>query len=117
MNLNLFNVLTSRGIINEGTALDAKGYTATEVTGLARKLSKGVRTYIYRDHVAGRLDTKVLVTDPETNAKAHILVSEINLVDGMPISRLAGIYGLSEEGEPVSMAPRRGRKPKNRDVA
>ncbi len=117
MNGNLLETLVDRNVINENTELTAK-VVRKDVSGIS--FIKFAQTFYYVAHS---------LTDPETGAGSVIVesavdglidtipISSVETVDGMEPRRLAGIYALDEKGLSVRQGARRGRKPKNREVA
>ena len=113
MNPKLFETLADRGIINGDTFLTAK-VRNQDVSGISRIKFSGNFQYLVHVDDGDRIAIMGKSADGRT---ITFYPEDIQEIDGMEIRRIACIYALDEEGESVSQARRRGRKPKNRVAA
>lgn len=111
MNINLTKQLINRNVIRSGTEVTAY-YRGVGLSGASVVKSVGTftvsRAAIREDDVIFEAASTV---DGQTT---RLSASAVILLDGMDPARMAGIYGLSGEGETLQQGKRRGRKPKVR---
>lgn len=109
MNSLLLTKLIERGIVAAMTEIDAT-YRGKDIGGQPTVATTG--TFLIRKIVP--TDTGYLFEAANViDGRSHVIPSSAVLkIDGMEPKRLAGIYGLSETGEPIRQGKRRGRKPK-----
>lgn len=117
MHGNLLETLVNRDVINEHTELTAK-VIRKDVSGIS--FIKFDQTFYYVAHSLKNKETgegSIIVQSDVDGVLDTIPIESVETIDGMEPRRLAGIYALDEEGVSVRQGARRGRKPKNREVA
>lgn len=107
MNANLARVLVQKGIIRQGTIIEAyqsarglscqcDSHKLTEFVVVKATASNG---YVYFDAVSGREEQK-----------SRIRCDYVATIDGMEIKRVAASHHITEDGEPIKVSTRRGRR-------
>lgn len=117
MNKDLFLSLINKGVIAENTALTAK-YKAKALGGISHNIMEGIFLFQEIREIEG--NQYIVAKKPYVETTHAFYFDSIILVDGMEPERLAGIYGLKNDGsekkvkiDPITGLPvRRGRKPK-----
>jgi hypothetical protein len=116
MNIKLIRKLTEMGIIRENTEIEAF-YYGVDLSGNPLTRTKGT-FYIQGIRVAKEAENATLVVLSTVDGSKSAVKSEnVLTVDGMPIERLAGIYGIDATGCAISQGKRRGRRPRQKLVA
>jgi len=111
MNISLVRKLVSNGIIRQNTEIDAY-YMGVDISGCPIARTRG--TFFIRNvKINERTSTIIFDTVSTVDGLPKTIFSnDVKRVDGMPIDRLAGIYGISGIGEAINQGKRRGRRPK-----
>lgn len=101
--------LIEKGAIKRETEVEAS-YLGTDISGSLLARSTGV----FRVLGARLMEDQVLFDTVDVRwGKTQLIKSEdITRIDGMDPARFANIFGLNEEGDPLRLGARRGRKPK-----
>ena len=113
MNTKLIRKLVTSGVIRENTEIEAF-YKGVDMTGCERARVRGsffIRGLKVNDEAGVTIFSTVSTIDGRPRT---VLSEDVISVDGMPVDRLASIYGLDATGGKMVQGKRRGRKPKNR---
>jgi hypothetical protein len=110
MNIPLIKKMVAAGVIRQNTEVEAS-YMGTDLSG--RPLAKARGTFFIQSLAitkGGRIQFTVKST---VDGSPRLVESaDVHLIDGMPIDRLAGIYGIDTVGGEIAQGKRRGRKPR-----
>jgi hypothetical protein len=116
MNIPLIRKLISNGILRQNTEIEAT-YKGIDISGRAIAPTRG--TFFLRG-VKINEERQMVFFDTISTVDGHprkIMAEEINSIDGMPIDRLASIYGISATGGHIDQGKRRGRRPRAKIAA
>lgn len=110
MNITLVKKLVQSGVMRQNTELEAK-YLGVDISGRAIVPSRGT-FYLTAVKINEEADTVTFVSISSVDgSKKSIAASDVLSVDGMPLERLASIYGIDASGGKIAQGKRRGRKP------
>lgn len=110
MNLLLLRKLIDKEIIKYDTEIDAS-YSGGDISGSPMVQTLGSFT-IVRIYDRGEDGIELLGANTSDGTRRIISADHVTKIDGMDPIRLAGIFGLSDTGEPLRQGKRRGRKPR-----
>jgi hypothetical protein len=111
MNITLIKKLTQIGVIRQNTEIEAT-YLGVDLSGNPLTPSRGT---FFIQNIALTKDggAAIFTTVSTVDGSGRKIRSEnVHTVDGMPIERLAGIYGIDEGGSAIAQGKRRGRRPR-----
>ena len=114
MNINLVRKLVSAGVLRQNTEIEAK-YRGIDLSGRPIIECKG-HFFIQNIKILGEealFDTISVIDGSSRRIKAD----DILFVDGMPIHKVASVYGISDRGLKLKEGKRRGRKPRAKENA
>lgn len=117
MNKDLAKALINKGVLVKDTAIVAE-YQANMLGGIQTTKLKDI--FLFQEVREYNGEEIVVVYKPHKATLHAITFEDIEAIDGMDPVRLAGIYGIKEDGsdkkvkmDPITGLPvRRGRKPK-----
>lgn len=110
MNPSLLKALVERKIIGVRTEIDAR-YRGRDIAGQPLVATSG--TFLILDVKLNAANEPVFECADTIDGKRRILPgAAITGIDGMSPERLAANYNLDEDGNPVKVGKRRGRKPR-----
>jgi hypothetical protein len=116
MNIALVRKLIEAGIIKQNTELDAY-YMGVDISGRAIARTRGT-FFIQSVRVQEASNTVIFETLSTVDGQKRTLKShDVVAVDGMPLDRLGGIYGINETGGMIAQGKRRGRRPRPKVAA
>lgn len=112
MDLNLAISLVNKGVLNEGTEIEAR-YRAAGLGGVGTVVVAGEFTI---DRVGQAQDGRLVfeATSTADGKKKWLPAEAITSIDGMEPARFAAVYNIKADGSGAKMGKRRGRKPKDR---
>lgn len=110
MNNSLLKTLVDRNLITHRTELDAT-YRGRDIAGMPSVATTG--TFLVLSITANEDGTYLFgCADTVAGKRRNIPGANIVAIDGMDPIRFAANFELTEEGEPMKVGKRRGRKPK-----
>lgn len=109
MHITLSKRLIERGVIKAGTEVEAV-YRAVGLSGQADVPRLG--TFVVTATTIGADEVLIEAASTVNGAPVKLSARAVQRLDGMEPARIASIYGLSDEGDPLKQGKRRGRKPK-----
>lgn len=110
MNTDLVRKLVSLGVIRQNTEIEAT-YRGVDLAGIA--LPRITGTFFVQGIRISK--TGSILFDAESTVdgiKKTFSSIDVSAIDGMPISKLTGIYGINTSGDAVAQGKRRGRRPR-----
>lgn len=110
MNTNLVRKLVSLGVVRQNTEIEAT-YRGVDLAGIA--LPRITGTFFVQGIRISK--TGSILFDAKSTVdgtQRTFLSSDVSAIDGMPISKLTSIYGISATGSAVAQGKRRGRRPR-----
>ncbi len=111
MNIELVRKLVQAGVIRQNTELDAF-YMGIDISGRAIARTRGT-FFVQSVKINEATETVIFdVLSTIDGAKRKLDSTEVLAVDGMPLERLASIYGIDASGGSIVQGKRRGRKPR-----
>lgn len=111
MNISLVKKLISSGVIRQNTEIEAV-YKGVDISGRAIAPTRG--TFFVQNVKINSEREMIFFQTISTvdGAPRTILAEEIDTIDGMPVERLACIYGIDATGGKIEQGKRRGRRPR-----
>lgn len=110
MNSSLLKVLVERNIVAARTEIDAR-YRGNDIAGNPMVATSG--TFLVLDIKMTDAGYAFVCADVIDGKRRTIPGAAITQIDGMDPVRLAANYDLDENGQPVKVGKRRGRKPRS----
>lgn len=116
MNIPLVRKLISGGIIRQNTEVEAI-YHGVDISGRAIARTQG--TFFIQNVKINEGRQMVFFDTLSTvdGSQRKIMADDVLAIDGMPIERLASIYGISASGGKIDQGKRRGRRPRAKVLA
>ena len=111
LTLPLIRKLVETGLIKENTEIEAH-YMGVDLSG--KPLSRVSGSFCVRTvkiNEAANIGIFTVVSTIDGTPKT-IRSDDVFSIDGMPIARLASVYGIDKSGGKIKEGKRRGRKPK-----
>lgn len=111
MNISLIRKLISTGVIRQNTEIEAL-YNGIDISG--RPIARTLGTFFVQSVKINEEKEMVFFDTISTvdGSARKIMSSEIQALDGMPVERLASIYGIDATGGKIDQGKRRGRRPR-----
>lgn len=101
--------LIEKGAIKRETEVEAH-YRGNDLSGGPLARARGVFLVLGARLMEDQITFDTV--DTRWGGRQQIAADDIIAIDGMDPTRFANIFGLTEEGEPLKLGKRRGRKPK-----
>lgn len=110
MQVSLMRALLARDIVRPSTEIEAR-YKGVDLSGSERyKFTGG---FILRSHAERHGHLYLHCASTRDGRPYEIMAEDVLTIDGMDPERLAMIYNIRPDGEPMKAKARRGRKPKH----